>query len=156
MKSKKIFGVYIGIIIEIVLGLVILIYIANLSIIYAIIFFLFIVSFIIFIFVKNRESRRNEKILKDKILELENIIDESISFVDPLEAGVTAAELVLLQTLCCYGESNIDIGLRLNKSSNTIKRQMVSLFDKIGVDTRCQLIEQCKNYFPKESTTLKE
>lgn len=96
-----------------------------------------------------------EKDLKEKIKKLNFSINEKdmiihnirMEFVDPVDAGLTNAELILLKNLCLYHESNLDLSNRLNKSEYTIKNQLKKILLKIGVEDRHQLIDVCKNYY---------
>lgn len=69
------------------------------------------------------------------------------NFIDPVQAGLTKKELILLESLCLYRESNIDLAQRLGKSPNTIKVQLTRIMNKIGGETRYQLIDLCRHYF---------
>lgn len=84
----------------------------------------------------------SELVEKDKLIE-----SLEPDFIDPVASGLTKAELKLLETLCVYRESNQELSERLGKSGNTIKTQLKSIMQKIGVDNRHQLIEACKDYF---------
>ena len=96
-----------------------------------------------------------EKKLKTKILKLQQTLAEKekileavdMDYIDPVKAGLTKAELILLQNLCLYHESNADLGDRLNKSQNTVRNQLQNILIKIGVENRHQLKDVCKNYF---------
>lgn len=68
-------------------------------------------------------------------------------FIDPKKAGLTKAEITVLEKLCLYGETNKELGERLGKSQDTVKRQLSSIMTKVGADSRYHLIELCKNYF---------
>lgn len=83
-----------------------------------------------------------ELVEKDKLLE-----SLEPDYIDPVTSGLTKAELKLLENLCMYRESNQELSERLGKSENTIKTQLKSIMQKIGVDNRHQLIEACKEYF---------
>lgn len=72
-------------------------------------------------------------------------------YVDPKKAGLTKAELIVLEKLCQYCETNKDLGQRLGKSKDTVKTQLTSIMTKIGADSRYHLIELCKNYFEGRS-----
>ncbi|MBN2617793.1 MAG: hypothetical protein JXR64_05710 [Spirochaetales bacterium] len=67
--------------------------------------------------------------------------------IDINELELSRAEYELLEALCIYKESNLDLGLRLNKSPNTIKVQLASIMTKTGTETRHQLTDLCRSYF---------
>lgn len=125
-------------------------------IITTILFSLIVCTFLYFI---KKDDQRvcydTEKKLKDTIEKLNSSIAEkdkvllslNVDFIDPIDAGLTNAELVLLQNLCIYHESNIELSIRLNKSEYTIKNQLKNILLKIGVENRHQLTDVCKNYF---------
>lgn len=129
------------------------------SLIYVLATLLFFSIFVFLIFlIMSDEIKINikrEKRLKAVIKKLNHsLVDtkehlKSIGayYIDPIEAGLTKAELLLLENLCIYRESNIDLGERLGKSPNTIKVQLTKVMEKIGADTRYQLIDLCKNYY---------
>lgn len=118
-------------------------------------YFIFIVTFSIIKLDDMRSYFDNIKKLKLEISELnselveKDKILESLEpdFIDPIASGLTKAELKLLESLCTYRESNQELSKRLGKSENTIKTQLKSITQKIGVDNRHQLIEACKDYF---------
>lgn len=84
----------------------------------------------------------SELLERDKILE---VLEPE--YIDPIESGLTNAELQLLEALCLYKETNLQLSHRLNKSENTVKTQLKSISQKIGVDNRHQLIDACRGYF---------
>lgn len=118
-------------------------------------YLIFVVSFSLIKLDDMRSYFENIKKLKSEITELntelmaKDKILESLDpdFINPVEAGLTKAELKLLENLCLYRESNQELSVRLGKSENTIKTQLKSITQKIGVDNRHQLIEACKDYF---------
>ena len=99
--------------------------------------------------------KKNEGGYKEEISELNRVIFQaydymkhsSKEFVDPVKAGLTKTELVVLKNLCIYNESNNELGKRLCKSPNTVKVQFCQIMNKIGAENRYQLIDLCKNYF---------
>lgn len=98
----------------------------------------------------HRESNFKEHItnLNIKLKETQSYLERvDGTFIDPVKAGLTKTEMVLLENLCIYRESNADLGKRLGKSPNTIKVQFTKIMHKIGADTRYQLIDLCKCYF---------
>lgn len=95
-----------------------------------------------------REIKRLTSDLNNKDLYLKSI---GFDYIDPVESGLTEAELVLLENLCLYRESNVDLALRLGKSPNTVKVQLNKIMIKTGSENRYQLIDLCKNYYIKKS-----
>ncbi|QEN05480.1 LuxR family transcriptional regulator [Thiospirochaeta perfilievii] len=94
-------------------------------------------------FYKNEISKlKNSLKLNQEILKRVNI-----DYIDPLEAGLSVAELEILENLCLYRETNAELATRLKKSTNTVKVQMKSILVKIGAETRYQLIDLCKYYY---------
>lgn len=97
----------------------------------------------------------SEKIFRLEIIELNRCLKKSLKdlddirndYINPVDAGLTTSEMILLEKLCMYKETNNDIARRLNKSPNTVKVQLTKIMIKIGVETRYQLIDMCKNYF---------
>lgn len=98
---------------------------------------------------------KREKKYKKEIKDLNVTIEQTqeylkkidTNFIDPIQAGLTKKELILLESLCLYRESNIDLAQRLGKSPNTIKVQLTRVMNKIGAETRYQLIDLCRHYF---------
>lgn len=121
--------------------------------------FLFFIIFAAFFYIITLDDiviyLKNEKLLREKIKGLNVTLEEKNAFIDimdtdyinPVEAGLTPAELELLKNLCTYRESNTDLAIRLTKSENTIKSQMKRILLKIGVESRYQLIDVCRNYY---------
>ncbi|QEN04155.1 LuxR family transcriptional regulator [Thiospirochaeta perfilievii] len=93
------------------------------------------------------ETKKELVELKEDYNIIKTNLKESNTFVDPVEAGLTAKELALLECLCIYRGTNIDLGQRLNKSPHTIKVQLTKIMIKIGAESRYDLMELCKNYF---------
>lgn len=120
---------------------------------------IFLVVFFLFIFIVLSEeinnSLKREIGYKMEIVRLNDSLEDSkgllkkvgADFIDPVKAGLTIAERDLLEVLCIYRESNIDLGKRLGKSPNTIKVQMAKIMEKIGAENRYQLIDLCRNYY---------
>lgn len=97
---------------------------------------------------KVKEYKDQIKILKTNLQDTHDylrFIGEG--YIDPLKAGLTNAELILLRTLCVYKESNEGLSIRLKKSKHTVKNQMSRIMVKIGSESRHQLVDLCKNYF---------
>lgn len=95
-----------------------------------------------------KEYKKEIEKLKIDLTNKENVISKlDIDFINPIDAGLTNAELEILENLCIYKESNNQLSKRLNKSVHTIKSQLISIYNKIGVDDRHQLIELCQNYY---------
>lgn len=96
-----------------------------------------------------------ETVLKQKINELQTTLEEqneilshyNTNYVNPVDAGLTQAELYVLSALCKYKESNSELSKRLEKSPNTVKVQITRILNKIGADDRYQLIDLCQIYF---------
>lgn len=114
---------------------------------YILFFISFIICFIIIQFDEIKEYMENEKAYKATIKNLKSELSDISKYVDPIEAGLTNAELVLLESLCTFRESNAELAVRLSKSENTVKAQIRKILDKIGADNRYHLIELCRNYF---------
>ncbi len=53
--------------------------------------------------------------------------------------GLSPAERVVVRQVCA-GWNNEEIARRLGKSLGTVKNQLVSVFRKLGVDSRARLI----------------
>lgn len=125
-------------------------------IISTIMFFIIFGAFLYLIYLNDiKQYLDKEKFLKNKIIGLNMTLQEKeviiqnidTDFINPIDAGLTNAELELLENLCRYRESNADLANRLTKSENTIKSQMKKILLKIGVESRYQLIDVCKNYY---------
>jgi len=122
-------------------------------VVYILFFISFIVCFIIIQLDEIKDYIDNEKAYKATIKHLKNELSDGNKYVDPIEAGLTNAEMVLLEYLCLFRETNAELAVRLSKSDNTVKAQMRKILDKIGADNRYQLIDLCRNYFlVKEQT----
>lgn len=121
---------------------------------------LYVVSLFLFdeinIYIRRENKLRKENEVLTEYLEDSRRyirkVDEGC--VNPAKAGLTNAELILLKTLCIYRESNIDLGIRLCKSPNTVKVQLTKIMIKIGAESRYQLIDLCKNYFIKKESNI--
>lgn len=97
---------------------------------------------------KEKKYKQNITRLNSQVKKLSLQLDSIKSdYIDPVSAGLTDAELELLRYLCLYKESNIELSVRLNKSVNTIKKQLSSILNKIGADDRHQLIHLCEKYY---------
>lgn len=133
----------------------------NTTLLYIFNIIVFVITAVLFLFVlaakysiKDYFVKREVK-FRNMIIRLRKELEETrfylkqvdSSYIDPLEAGLTKAEVLLLEKLCLYKESNLDLGTRLNKSPNTVKVQLTRIMNKIGADTRYQLIDLCRNYF---------
>lgn len=113
--------------------------------------------FSVFIIQKNeifKFSRIEKKLINEILLLKKNY--ESVKsklnnlhcdYVDPIDAGLTNSELILLKTICEYRETNIDLGKRLGKSPHTIKAQLAKIMIRIGAENRHQLVDLSKNFF---------
>lgn len=124
------------------------------EIIVTIIFFIsFFICFIIIQFDEIKEYMENEKAYKKTIKKLESELSDISRYVDPIEAGLTKTEMILLESLCIFRESNAELASRLSKSENTVKAQIRKILDKIGADNRYHLIELCRNYFILKENT---
>lgn len=96
------------------------------------------------------EAKMKEElnVLNETLKEKDGLLKKiGTDYIDPVEAGLTAAEIKVLKTLCIYKESNNDIAKRLGKSPNTVKVQITKALNKVGADDRHQLVDLCKNYF---------
>ncbi|MGL1891054.1 MAG: LuxR C-terminal-related transcriptional regulator [Spirochaetaceae bacterium] len=99
---------------------------------------------------REKEYLNQIKVLEEELLTIRERLKIYIQdYIDPIEAGLTSAELILLENLCCYKESNSQLGLRLKKSENTVKVQLTNIMNKIGADDRHQLIDLCRFYYLK-------
>lgn len=118
-------------------------------------FIVFLTSLVIIMYDELTIYIKREKKYKKEIKNLNITIAQTqeylkkidANFIDPIQAGLTKKELILLEALCLYRESNIDLAERLGKSPNTIKVQLTRIMNKIGVETRYQLIDLCRHYF---------
>lgn len=125
------------------------------SVLIVLFFFVFLVSLVIIMYDELAVYIKREKKYKKQIKKLNNTLQETqeyldkidAHFIDPVEAGLTKKELILLENLCLYRESNSDLANRLNKSPNTIKVQLTRIMNKIGAETRYQLIDLCRHYY---------
>lgn len=106
----------------------------------------------------NMESLRREKdniklkMQKDslRVTELEcqiETLEKSKESFDLSKCMISPAEMKVLECLVQYNARNAEIGEKLNKAEDTVKVQMRSIFDKVGVETRYQLIDLCRNNF---------
>lgn len=157
-KKKLFFKVILSTIVFVILFLFSLI-ISPRPIYYIISTLLFFIIFGTFLYLIKLDDIKiyleNDKFLKEKIVGLRDslLVKESIinnidtDYINPIEAGLTNAELELLRNICTYRESNPDLAKRLKKSENTIKVQMKKILLKIGVESRYQLVDACKNYY---------
>lgn len=96
---------------------------------------------------------------KEVILKKNRIIDREVLYcrsmmikcfggtVDIYNKGLTKSEVDLLKQLCAYRLNNRELALMFNKSESTVKSQLNSIMNKIGADTRYQLIEMCQLNF---------
>lgn len=87
---------------------------------------------------------------KDRIHKLQEQIDEMESVIQPFDLSrcrLTKAEMTVLETLVLYRAGNAEIAERLNKSEDTVKIQMKSIFDKLGADDRYHVIDICRFNF---------
>lgn len=126
---------------------------------YVITTIIMITIFVLFLFLIHKDNEREIKASKEllhytidglklSLQEKEEIIQSmDTEYINPVEAGLTKAELIVLENLCIYRESNADLAQRLNKSEHTIKNQLKKVLIKIGADNRYQLVDICKNYF---------
>lgn len=118
-------------------------------------FIVFLSSIVLIMYDELAAYMKREKKYKKQIKKLNTTIQETqeyldkidAHFIDPVEAGLTKKELILLENLCLYRESNSDLANRLNKSPNTIKVQLTRIMNKIGAETRYQLIDLCRHYY---------
>lgn len=126
------------------------------SIILPILFFLITITIVFYIFTKEyNDLKRREKGYREELYisdmkykDIKNYLKKiDVNYTDPIKAGLTKTELILLKNLCLYKESNAYLAARLGKSPNTVKVQLPKIMSKIGVDNRYQLIDQCKYYF---------
>lgn len=110
---------------------------------------MFFVSFYIINFEIFMDQLQKERRQKHEISSLKCKISEITEYIDPIECGLTSAELDLLELLCMYKGSNADLAERLNKSVSTIKAQLSKIYNKIGCDSRHQLIDLCEHFYKK-------
>lgn len=71
--------------------------------------------------------------------------------VDVASIDFTARELEVLKELCIYRGTNKDIGEKLDIKPTTVKVHLSRIYDKVGVDSRHQLIDICKDYFDRNA-----
>ncbi|QEN03571.1 LuxR family transcriptional regulator [Thiospirochaeta perfilievii] len=107
-------------------------------------------SFIIIKYEEIQVYLKKEQLLKEEIFKLKHKIKEINEFVDPVESGLSQTELLVLESLCKYKETNQDLATRLVKSEHTIKSHIKNILNKIGAENRYQLIDLCKGYFTTE------
>lgn len=126
----------------------------------AIVFFAFyLTSFMLIFYDEMKIYKQNEKKFKSKINNLNTTIKQTqgyiekieANYIDPMQAGLTEKELMLLEALCITRESNTELGKRLGKSPNTVKVQLSKIMNKISVETRYDLINHCRYHFIKQS-----
>lgn len=108
---------------------------------------MFFVSFYIINFEMFMDQLLKEKKQKQEITSLKCKLSEITDYIDPIECGLTSAELELLELLCLYKGSNADLAERLDKSVSTIKSQLSKIYNKIGCDSRHQLIDLCEHFY---------
>lgn len=113
--------------------------------------FLFGIMFFVSFYIINLEMfmdhLKKEREQKKEITSLKCKLSEITEFIDPVECGLTSAELEILELLCLYKSSNADLAKRLNKSVSTIKVQLSKIYNKIGCDNRHQLIDLCEQFY---------
>lgn len=91
-------------------------------------------------------KRANE--LQDEIMHSRAMMIKCFkATVDIEKKGLTIAEFELLRELCVYRLNNKELGIIFDKSESTIKNQLKSIMNKVGADTRFQLIEMCRLNF---------
>lgn len=83
-----------------------------------------------------------KKNLKSELKNLNNKLEDTYTnlrnleenYINPIDAGLTITELVLLEDLCIYRDTNIDIGKRLDKSQHTVKIQLGNIMLKTDMN----------------------
>jgi DNA-binding CsgD family transcriptional regulator/heme/copper-type cytochrome/quinol oxidase subunit 4 len=78
--------------------------------------------------------------------QLEELEEDHKPF-DLKKAGITPAEVRVIETLTVYRASNREIAERLNLAESTIKLHIYNICNKIGVDNRFAIIDLCKYNF---------
>lgn len=96
-----------------------------------------------------------KKILESELKSLNNKLEDTYenlrtleeNYINPVDAGLTNTELALLEDICIYRDTNVNIGKRLEKSQHTVKIQLGKIMSKIGAKNRYELVDMCKGYF---------
>lgn len=117
-------------------------------------FSLFMILFVLIvwkdIFERDKELIIENKYLKDdynRITEKLDEIEKNKKPVNLIEAGITPAEERVLQDLVVNRGSNREIADRLHISEPTVKLHLYNIFNKLGVDSRFEVIDLCKYNF---------
>lgn len=82
-----------------------------------------------------------------RVSELEQQLNKVRKEMQPFplaERGITPAETEVIRVLVERQCSDADIADLLNKSLSTVRVQMRSIFEKLGVESRVQVIELCR------------
>jgi len=93
------------------------------------------------------EMEKSYTLAKTETENLKATVAEISGFINPNECGLSETEMLLLESLCLHNESIKDLAIRLNKSHHTIKTQLKNIYDKIGVESKVELVKACENYF---------
>jgi len=92
---------------------------------------------------ENLSLRVNYRKLSAQLIELE----EDQKPFDLKNVKISPAEERVIQTLTLYKASNREIAERLNIAESTVKLHLYNIYNKIGVDSRFDIIDLCKyNY----------
>lgn len=150
LENYRILKISISLVLIVIINIIAL-YMNNISLWVFLPIFLFAIMFFVSFYIIHLEMfveyMQMEKRQKQEITTLKCKLSEITEFINPIECGLTEAELELLKLLCTYKGSNADLAQRLNKSVSTIKSQLSKIYNKIGVDSRHQLIDLCEHYY---------
>ncbi|MDC7126187.1 MAG: helix-turn-helix transcriptional regulator [Spirochaetales bacterium] len=83
--------------------------------------------------------------IKDKLEE----INETKAPYDLKGLGITPAEERVIKILTIYKASNREIAERLNLAESTVKLHLYNVFNKMGVDSRFDIIDLCQYNYTK-------
>ncbi len=87
---------------------------------------------------RTRELAETVAALRHRI----SVLEESMSAEDLTPYGLTNREIDVLRRLALFQETNREIGDHLGVSERTVKSYMYSICNKVGLDSRIELIEK--------------
>lgn len=93
-------------------------------------------------YIETIESLKSELTLSRSI-----IVSDFKSIIDIDNSGLTESEYEILEYICKFSPTNSELCKRFGKSLSTVKNQIKAIMDKLGVDSRYDLIMSCRNNF---------
>ncbi len=103
---------------------------------------------------KNEKIKLEKEVLSrtrriDKLNDQIAILEDKHKPFDLRNTKLSKAEMKVLECLVVYRVGNNEIAVKLGKSEATVKAQIRSIFNKLGVDNRFQVIDLCRHNFPE-------